>query len=203
METENPQLTDKAIRDYKLVCLAREKGDEKAYSDLLKIYREPLYLMLLKMTNDPVEADDLTIEAFSKAFRSLHQYSPTHAFSTWLFTIASNNGIDFIRKKRLETVSINKLYKQSDDDETEIQIASSGPTPEEKVITEQRIKIMRQAVQLLKPRYRRLVEMRYFDELSYEEISEKMDLPLGTVKAQLFRARDLLYNILKDRKDLI
>ena len=159
--------------------------------------------MLLKMTNDPVEADDLTIEAFSKAFRSLHQYSPTHAFSTWLFTIASNNCIDFIRKKRLETVSINKVYKQSDDDETEIQIASSGPTPEEKVITEQRIKIMRQAVQLLKPRYRRLVEMRYFDELSYEEISEKMDLPLGTVKAQLFRARDLLYNILKDRKDLI
>jgi RNA polymerase sigma-70 factor (ECF subfamily) len=203
METVNPQLTDKAIRDYKLVCLAREKGDEKAYSDLLKIYREPLYLMLLKMTNDPVEADDLTIEAFSKAFRSLHQYSPTHAFSTWLFTIASNNCIDFIRKKRLETVSINKVYKQSDDDETEIQIASSGPTPEEKVITEQRIKIMRQAVQLLKPRYRRLVEMRYFDELSYEEISEKMDLPLGTVKAQLFRARDLLYNILKDRKDLI
>ena len=203
METVNPQLTDKAIRDYKLVCLAREKGDEKAYSDLLKIYREPLYLMLLKMTNDPVEADDLTIEAFSKAFRSLHQYSPTHAFSTWLFTIASNNCIDFIRKKRLETVSINKVYKQSDDDETEIQIASSGPTPEEKVITEQRIKIMRQAVQLLKPRYRRLVEMRYFDELSYEEISEKMDLPLGTVKAQLFRARDLLFNILKDRKDLI
>lgn len=203
METVNPQLTDKAIRDYKLVCLAREKGDEKAYSDLLKIYREPLYLMLLKMTNDPVEADDLTIEAFSKAFRSLHQYSPTHAFSTWLFTIASNNCIDFIRKKRLETVSINKVYKQSDDDETEIQIASSGPTPEEKVITEQRIKIMRQTVQLLKPRYRRLVEMRYFDELSYEEISEKMDLPLGTVKAQLFRARDLLYNILKDRKDLI
>ena len=84
-----------------------------------------------------------------------------------------------------------------------MQIASTSPTPEEKVITEQRIKIMRQAVQLLKPRYKRLVEMRYFEELSYEEISEKMDLPLGTVKAQLFRARDLLYNILKDRKDLI
>ena len=84
-----------------------------------------------------------------------------------------------------------------------MQIASSNPTPEEEVITEQRIKIMRQAVQLLKPRYRRLVEMRYFEELSYDEISEKMNLPLGTVKAQLFRARDLLYNILKDSKDLI
>lgn len=203
METVNPQLTDKAIRDYKLVCLAREKGDEKAFSDLLNLYREPLYLMLLKMTNDPVEADDLTIEAFSKAFRSLHLYSPTHAFSTWLFTIASNNCIDFIRKKRLNTISINNVYNNDEEEKSEMQIASSNPTHEEEVITEQRIKIMRQAVQLLKPRYRRLVEMRYFEELSYDEISEKMNLPLGTVKAQLFRARDLLYNILKDRKDLI
>ena len=159
--------------------------------------------MLLKMTNDPVEADDLTIEAFSKAFRSLHLYSPTHAFSTWLFTIASNNCIDFIRKKRLNTISINNIYNNDEEEKSEMQIASSNPTPEEEVITEQRIKIMRQAVQLLKPRYKRLVEMRYFEELSYDEISEKMNLPLGTVKAQLFRARDLLYNILKDRKDLI
>ena len=138
-----------------------------------------------------------------QAFRSLHLYSPTHAFSTWLFTIASNNCIDFIRKKRLNTISINNIYNNDEEEKSEMQIASSNPTPEEEVITEQRIKIMRQAVQLLKPRYKRLVEMRYFEELSYDEISEKMNLPLGTVKAQLFRARDLLYNILKDRKDLI
>ena len=159
--------------------------------------------MLLKMTNDPVEADDLTIEAFGKAFRSLHLYTPTHAFSTWLFTIASNNCIDHIRKKRLQTVSINNMYNNVDEEQNEIQIASTNPNPEEEFITEQRIKIMREAVQLLKPRYKKLVEMRYFEELSYEEISEKLDLPLGTVKAQLFRARDLLYNLLKNRKDLI
>ena len=203
METVNIQLTDKAARDYRLVCLARENGDEKAFADLLKIYREPLYLMLLKMTNDPVEADDLTIEAFGKAFRSLHLYSPTHAFSTWLFTIASNNCIDHIRKKRLQTVSINNLYPQDDENQTEMQIESNAPNPEEEFITGQRVKIMREAVQLLKPRYKKLVEMRYFEELSYEEISVKLGLPIGTVKAQLFRARDLLYNLLKDRKDLI
>lgn len=203
METVNIQLTDKAARDYRLVCLAREKGDEKAFADLLKIYREPLYLMLLKMTNDPVEADDLTIEAFGKAFRSLHLYTPTHAFSTWLFTIASNNCIDHIRKKRLKTVSINNVYSQDNEEQTEMQIESNAPNPEEEFITAQRVKIMRETVQLLKPRYRNLVEMRYFEELSYEEISLKLNLPIGTVKAQLFRARDLLYNLLKDRKDLI
>ena len=203
METVNIQLTDKAARDYRLVCLAREKGDEKAFADLLKIYREPLYLMLLKMTNDPVEADDLTIEAFGKAFRSLHLYTPTHAFSTWLFTIASNNCIDHIRKNRLKTVSINNVYSQDNEEQTEMQIESNAPNPEEEFITSQRVKIMRETVQLLKPRYRNLVEMRYFEELSYEEISLKLNLPIGTVKAQLFRARDLLYNLLKDRKDLI
>ena len=203
METVNIQLTDKAARDYRLVCLAREKGDEKAFADLLKIYREPLYLMLLKMTNDPVEADDLTIEAFGKAFRSLHLYTPTHAFSTWLFTIASNNCIDHIRKKRLKTVSINNVYSQDNEEQTEMQIESNAPNPEEEFITGQRVKIMRETVHLLKPRYRNLVEMRYFEELSYEEISLKLNLPIGTVKAQLFRARDLLYNLLKDRKDLI
>lgn len=203
METVNIQLTDKAARDYRLVCLARENGDEKAFADLLKIYREPLYLMLLKMTNDPVEADDLTIEAFGKAFRSLHLYSPTHAFSTWLFTIASNNCIDHIRKKRLQTVSISNVYPQDDENQTEMQIESNAPNPEEEFITSQRVKIMREAVQLLKPRYKKLVEMRYFEELSYEEISLKLALPIGTVKAQLFRARDLLYNLLKNRKDLI
>ena len=159
--------------------------------------------MLLKMTNDPVEADDLTIEAFGKAFRSLHLYSPTHAFSTWLFTIASNNCIDHIRKKRLQTVSISNVYPQDDENQTEMQIESNAPNPEEEFITGQRVKIMREAVQLLKPRYKKLVEMRYFEELSYEEISLKLGLPIGTVKAQLFRARDLLYNLLKNRKDLI
>mgnify|MGYP002624714957 CR=1 FL=1 len=203
MEATPNLTTDKAQRDYQLVCLAREKGDEKAYADLLKIYREPLYLMLLKMTNDPVEADDLTIEAFGKAFRSLHQYTPTHAFSTWLFTIASNNCIDFIRKKRLRTISLNSMCTNRDDETMDYSIPSNDQNPEEEIIKEQKIAMMREVVQLLKPRYRKLVELRYFKEYSYEEIAEELNLPLGTVKAQLFRARDFLYQMLKGKESNI
>lgn len=203
MEAIHNLTTDKAQRDYQLVCLAREKGDEKAYADLLKIYREPLYLMLLKMTNDPVEADDLTIEAFGKAFRSLHQYTPTHAFSTWLFTIASNNCIDFIRKKRLRTISLNSMCTNRDDETTDYSIPSDDHNPEEEIIKEQKVTMMREVVQLLKPRYRKLVELRYFKEYSYEEIADELNLPLGTVKAQLFRARDFLYQILKGNESNI
>ena len=203
MKATSQLTTDKAVRDYQLVCLAREKGDEKAYADLLKTYREPLYMMLLKMTNDPVEADDLTIEAFGKAFRSLHLYTPTHAFSTWLFTIASNNCIDFIRKKRLRTVSLSSMSSSKDDEATEYHIPTDDHNPEEEIIKAQKVAMMHEVVQLLKPRYRKLVELRYFNEYSYEEIAEEMNLPLGTVKAQLFRARDFLYQMLKGKESNI
>lgn len=196
-------LTDKAQRDFKLVRLAVDKGDQKAYAQLMDNYRDTIYFMLLKMTNDTDDADDLTIEAFGKAFRNLHQYTPDYAFSTWLFKIASNNCIDFIRKKRKNLVSIDHPFENMDGDERGIQIADDGLDPEEKIIRSQKIKLMREVVEKLKPRYRRLVELRYFKEYSYEEIAAELKLPLGTVKAQLFRARDLLYNIVKDSEGLI
>ncbi|MBR3529315.1 MAG: sigma-70 family RNA polymerase sigma factor [Bacteroidales bacterium] len=195
--------SDKAQRDYQLVCRARENGDQRAYADLMRMYREPIYLMLLKMTNNATEADDLTIEAFGKAFSSLHLYTPTHAFSTWLFSIASNNCIDYIRKKRLQTVYLDDLRTRTSDNAYEYPIPSESNTPEEEIIKEQRVQILREVVNQLKPRYRQLVELRYFEELSYEEISERLKMPLGTVKVQLFRARDLLYNILTSKKEAI
>lgn len=92
-------LTTKAVYDYKLVQLAISKGDQKAYAELLQRYRESVYFMMLKMVNNKDDADDLTIEAFGRAFKKLEQYTPNYAFSTWLFKIASNNAIDFLRKK--------------------------------------------------------------------------------------------------------
>ena len=195
--------SDKAQRDYQLVCRARENGDQRAYADLMRMYREPIYLMLLKMTNNATEAHDLTIVAFGKAFSSLHLYTPTHAFSTWLFSIASNNCIDYIRKKRLQTVYLDDLRTRTSDNAYEYPIPSESNTPEEEIIKEQRVQILREVVNQLKPRYRQLVELRYFEELSYEEISERLKMPLGTVKVQLFRARDLLYNILTSKKEAI
>ncbi|HRY32883.1 MAG TPA: sigma-70 family RNA polymerase sigma factor [Bacteroidales bacterium] len=197
-------LTEKAIRDYKLVQLALNNGDQGAYAELMHHYRDSLYFMLLKMTNDPTDADDLTIEAFGKAFKNLHQYTPEFAFSTWLFKIASNNCIDFIRKRKKNTFSLDQSLNYEDDGEDMAsKLPSSVPDPEESIIKKQKIKLMRQVVEKLKPHYRKLVEMRYFQELSYEEIATELNLPLGTVKAQLFRAREFLYQILKNSQEKI
>ena len=185
MEVNSQLMTEKAQRDYLLVCKAREDGDQRAFADLMRMYREPIYLMLLKMTNDPTDADDLTIEAFGKAFSSLHLYTPTHAFSTWLFSIATNNCLDFIRKKRLQTIYLDDIKTSVDDDVYEYPIPSDAGNPEESFIHEQRVQILREVVNQLKPRYRKLVELRYLDELSYEEIADKMQMPLGTVKVHI------------------
>ncbi len=193
----NPRLTEKGLRDYKLVKRAVEEGDQKAYAELMKHYRDSLYFMMLKMTNNSQDADDLTIEAFGKAFKYLNQYTPDYAFSTWLFKIASNNCIDFIRRKKKRTLSMNESFGEDDGHELADSIPSETLDPEEKIIKKQKVKMMREVVDKLKPHYRKLIEMRYFKELSYEEISKELDLPLGTIKAQLFRAREFLSNILK------
>ncbi len=200
----NLKLTEKAQRDYDLVQLALGKSDQKAYADLMNNYRDSLYFMLLKMTNDSTDADDLTIEAFGKAFKNLSQYTPDYAFSTWLFKIATNNCIDFIRKKKKMCFSMNKGFDNYDDaNEVSHNIPSETLDPEEKFIEKQKIKLMREIVDRLKPHYRKLVILRYFEEYSYEEIAEELELPLGTVKAQLFRAREFLYNILKNSAEKI
>lgn len=199
----NSHLTEKAIRDYKLVQLAIKDGDQKAYAELMNNYRDSLYFMLLKMTNNPTDAEDLTIEAFGKAFKKLHQYTADYAFSTWLFKIASNNCIDFIRKKKKYTFSVDKNYDDSENEDLAGSIPSETLDPEEHIIKKQKIKLMHEVVEKLKPHYRELIELRYFKEFSYDEIAEEMNLPLGTVKAQLFRAREFLFQILKHSKDNI
>lgn len=192
-------LSDKAKHDLVLVDRAIE-GDQRAYAELLERYRDAIYFMLLKMVSNKSDAEDLTIEAFGKAFKNIHQYAPNYAFSTWLFKIATNNCIDFIRKRRAKIVSIDQ---PSEDVEGVLSIPasnlqSSSLDPEENLIKEQNILLVKELVSKLKPRYRRLIELRYFKEYSYEEISVELDLPLGTVKAQLFRARELLSNILSN-----
>jgi RNA polymerase sigma-70 factor (ECF subfamily) len=194
-------LSDKARRDYELVQRALNEKDQKAYAELMDRYRESIYFMLLKMVNNKDDAEDLTIEAFGKAFRRLAQYTPQFAFSTWLFKIASNNGIDFIRKKRIRALSLDTGFRNEDGDSMEIAVTDDQPDPIEALERKERLNLMRDVVTRLKPRYRTLIELRYFEEYSYEEIAEELDLPLGTVKAQLFRARDFLFQILKNTRE--
>lgn len=191
----NSNLSDKAKHDLELVDQAKA-GDQQAYGQLLGKYRDAIYFMLLKMVNNQVDAEDLTIEAFGKAFKNLDQYTPNFAFSTWLFKIASNNCIDFIRKKRGTTVSLDQTVDRDDSLTPSSLIQSDTPDPEASMINKQKVSLMHDVVSKLKPRYRSLIELRYFKEYSYEEISEQLELPIGTVKAQLFRARELLLNIL-------
>lgn len=199
----NVNFTDKAKRDYLLIRSAIDHQDRNAYAELMANYRDSIYFMLLKMTNNKDDAEDLTIEAFGKAFKKLEQYTPDYAFSTWLFKIATNNCIDFIRRKKQNVYSLDKGFQDETGTEMAGRIASDVLDPEETMIKEQKINIMRGIVERLKPHYRILVELRYFKEYSYEEIADKLNLPLGTVKAKLFRARDLLYNILQTSEDRI
>lgn len=191
----SPNLSEKARHDYDLVLKAKN-GDQKAYAELLGRYRDAIYFMLLKMVNNPSDAEDLTIEAFGKAFKSIEQYAPNFAFSTWLFKIATNNCIDYMRKKKSAPLSIETHGDEMEDPSHNIQCDNLDP--EETMINHQKMKLMVDIVSKLKPRYRKLIELRYFKEYSYEEIAKELDLPLGTVKAQLFRARDLLFNILNN-----
>lgn len=191
----NSQLSDKAQYDFLLVESAL-RGDEKAFAKLMSRYKDAIYFMLLKMVNNKNDAEDLTIEAFGKAFKNLHQYSPNFAFSTWLFKIATNNCIDFLRKKKGVFISIENNQENGENDQP-IKLKSGDPNPEEKLIRIQKAILMRRIVHRLKPRYRVLVELRYFREFSYEEIAKELNLPLGTVKAQLFRAREMLFKMIE------
>jgi RNA polymerase sigma-70 factor (ECF subfamily) len=159
--------------------------------------------MMLKMVKNSDDAEDLTIEAFGKAFNRIDQYSPSFAFSTWLFKIASNNSIDFIRKKRIQVLSMDQGIATADGGSMRIDAKAQVNNPEESMMHDQKVLHMRLLVSKLKPRYRQLVEKRYFEELSYEEIADELDLPLGTVKAQLFRARDFLAGMMEKTKDSI
>ena len=194
----NISFTPKAIRDYSLVRNAVDKNDQRAYAELMNNYQKSLYMLMFKMVNNPYDAEDLTIEAFGKAFRNLPQYTSDYAFSTWLFKIASNNCVDFLRKKRLDLYEIDKNFNEKEENQSSFELNDDKPTPEEKLFAKEKVKMVRQYVDMLKPRYRELIELRYYEELSYEEIAERLQIPMGSVKGKLFRAKDMLQAIMKE-----
>ena len=194
-------LTEKGKRDLKLINRALETGDPSAYRELMKLYRDPLYFMLYEKVNDQELAKDLTIETLGKAFKKLHLYTPEYAFSTWLFTVARNHCIDYLRKNKLPTISIDNLMIDEDGKRTHFDLVSSNLDPEQKMEKKQRIAILRQIVDQLKPKYRDLVKLRYFKELSYDEIAKTLDIPIGTVKAQLHRSREQLFKVMSGSRD--
>jgi len=192
-------LSDRAKEDYEFVKLAVEKNDQQAFAKLMDRYRNSIFHMMLKMVHNKNDAEDLTLEAFAKAFKKLSSYAPNYAFSTWLFKIASNNCIDHIRKKKLHLLSIDESSNPNDTTGATNyanRLKSNTLDPEEKFIRIQKVDLIRKIMTQLSKKYRLMIELRYFEELTYDEIAKELDIPLGTVKAQLFRAKEIMYNLL-------
>lgn len=189
-------INERKVEDKKLIQRALN-GDQQAYTTLLKKYRNLVYNVMHKMVRNPQEAEDLTQEAFVKAFRALQNFNDEFAFSTWLMKIATNNCIDLLRKNKLRTMSIDEPVHYKDE-KVRFQLPDRGPTPEKQVLKGERAAIINRAIEGLPARYRTVIVLRHRQEKSYEEISEELNLPLGTVKARIFRAREMLNKKLKN-----
>lgn len=177
-------------------------GREDSYRKLVDKYQKPLFFHIRKMIKETELVDDLVQEVFMKAFHNLNTYSNEYAFSTWIYRIATNHTIDYLRKKKLQTLSIDQPYKTKDGD-MEIQLPDESFSTDQPVMKKERKAIVQDAIDNLPEKYRLVIEMRHMEEKSYQEIAEILDLPLGTVKAHIFRARELLYKALKDKRENI
>ena len=199
---ENPCTTEKARRDYGLLRKALDQNDQKAYAELMSLYRDSIYIMLMKIVKNSDDAEDLTLETFGKAFRYLDKYTPQYAFSTWLFRIAVNNSIDYIRHKNNSPQCI-----EEDLSSTPMLIdrspSTTTPTPEQEVMDKQRVRMLQLAVEQLPEKYRKVVELRYYQELSYDEIAQELGLSLSNVKIQLMRAKNMLSEIMVNVRNAI
>jgi RNA polymerase sigma-70 factor (ECF subfamily) len=177
--------------DKELVARAR-KGDEAAYRELLERFRRPVFSLIYRMIGDREQAEDLAQESFVKAFNNLDSYNPNYRFSSWLFKIANNHAIDHLRRARLPTVSIHGSPHAVDperEEETRIVLETQDESPEQEFLALELGSEIEQAISKLRPEYRTAVILRHVENRPYEEIAEIMDVPIGTVKTFLHRAR--------------
>tara|TARA_B100001750_G_scaffold150125_1_gene120271 strand:- start:1790 stop:2365 length:576 start_codon:yes stop_codon:yes gene_type:complete len=180
--------------DLDLIESAIKQGNKRAYSQLMQKYRDLIYYTLLKKTGNEDLSKDLTIKTFGKAFKKLHQYTPKYSFSTWLGAIARNNFIDYFRKsKKNKTIFFEDMKNDSGQ---QVQIKDHSLDPEAILHSKQRYSMLKAIINSLDKKYRIIVKLRYFDELTYDEISKKLNIPKGTVKAQLYRARNQLFGLI-------
>jgi RNA polymerase sigma-70 factor (ECF subfamily) len=173
-------------------------GDQKAFRKLRLKYYDSIFKLINRMIRNREEVEDLTQEAFIKVFASLASFNEEYAFSTWLYKIATNNTIDHIRKKKLHTFSINRPI-ESEESDYSFELPDTEPEPDQELIAAQRKKMLDDAIHSLPPKYRQVILMRHVDEKEYQEIAKTLKLPLGTIKAHIFRARELLYKQLRDK----
>lgn len=173
-----------------------KKGNQAAFTFLLNHYWNEVYGFMLKRTENETIAEDISIETFSKAFDKIATYNSEYQFNTWLISIAKNVHIDLIRKKK------SSLFIEITDeqDQTAYNVADTTPSAEDVLITEQNLSQLLQFIKELKPHYQEVIQLRYFQEMSYQEIANKIDEPLSNVKIKLLRAKKLLSEIIQNRR---
>ena len=194
--TEQRRLDSRA-EDSRIIHAAL-KGDDTAYKKLMNKYHDAIFNFIYRMVHDKQQVEDLTQEAFIKAFSSLGTFNDEYAFSTWLYKIATNNSIDYIRKKKLQLYSIDKPIEAMDSDYA-FELPDDTYEADKELIKGQRATMLNQAIDSLPEKYRRVIHLRHVEEKSYEEIAAELKLPIGTVKAHIFRAREILYKNLKEK----
>lgn len=195
--------TKNKLIDLALIDRIKENNDQLAYVALMDKYKKAVYFTVLKMVNNADDADDITMQTFTKAFKSLDQYNDSFAFSTWLFRIASNTSIDHIRKKRIDTTSLDQNLNEDGDNAFTYGnlIVDESANPEKDLLVEQRSLIMKEVIDSMDEKYKVLIQMYFFEELKYDEIAEKLNLPLGTIKVRLKRAKEFLAKLLEGHQD--
>jgi RNA polymerase sigma factor (sigma-70 family) len=176
-------------------------GDNSAFSNLGKKYKRYVSYLIRKMVQNEEDVEDLTQETFIKAYNAMDTFQFCYSFSSWIYKIASNNCIDFLRKKRFPTVSLSQPIFEEEDDYF-LQIEDNGKQPDVEFLAKERQKAVRAAIEKLPENYREIIKLRHEHELDYTEIVEQLGIPIGTVKANLFRARKLLLTELKKSKSL-
>jgi len=195
--TKEQRRLDSRAEDSRLIEEAL-RGDDRAYRKLMAKYHDAIHNFIYRMVHDREQVEDLTQEAFIKAFSSLKNFNEEFAFSTWLYKIATNNCIDYIRKKKLQMYSIDKPIESRDSDFT-FELPDESYEADQELISDQRTLMLRRAIERLPEKYRRVIYLRHVEEKSYEEIAAQLKLPIGTVKAHIFRAREILYKQLRHK----
>ena len=170
-----------------------KKGDQTSFTYLLNHYWNEVYGFMLKRTENETDSEDITIETFSKAFDKLSSYNSEFQFNTWLIAIAKNVHVDLLRKKK----SSHLLEITDKEDFNAYNVADTTPTAEDVLITEQNLSQLLQYIKQLKPHYQEVIQLRYFQELTYQEIADQLAEPLNNVKIKLLRAKKLLAEIIQ------
>jgi RNA polymerase sigma factor (sigma-70 family) len=201
-----PEIISQATADRRAASRKEDKelirnalrGNQRSYKRLMQKYHDQIAHVIYRITHQREQVEDLTQEVFIKAFASLKSFDSTFAFSTWLYKIATNSSIDYLRKKKLATFSIDKPIAM-EESSASYELPDSRYEPDKHIIQKQRAAILQEAIEKLPDKYRRVITLRHSEERDYSEIAKMLKLPIGTVKAHIFRARELLNKYLRDK----